>query len=304
MPKWNRNSLNLRSGAALILVSSALTLCLFPCTATAGLILNAELRFTYEDNVFGPLSDQLHSQTGTGNIAPSTMMAPSSGGMGSGMGGSTSQNAGSGTQSAGDFSGTLYAEAGGYQSLGTHTEIFAKGFAEHTSYNTYTDLNATICGIGTGIDMVLSDNVAARVAILGKVKRFGDSERDSTSYGGNIVLKERITPSLWIRETGAYENNNASSSLFTYTATTIGINAGYSLSINTLVILGYSYLIEQYDEPSGTNVRANTAFLIAEHKLTNRWALAGEYDRQVSKGSTMASSVTDNIFSLSLRYYY
>jgi hypothetical protein len=303
--KWNRNLLYLRGGTILFIVGFVPPLCLSSDTAAAGLILNAQLRFTYEDNVFGLLSDQQHIRTATGNAMPSMMMAPTSGSMGS-MGGGKARytGTGSGSQSPADFSGTLSAEAGGYQSLGASSEIFLKGLAEHTSYDYYTDLNSTIGGVITGIDMSFNDNMYARAAILGEVKRFGDSARDSTSYVGSLSLKEKITPLLWVREAGTYEKNNADSPLFTYIATTIGINSGYRLSNNTLLTLGYSYLVEMYEDPSGTAVRANTVFLGAEHKLTKSWAIAGEYDLQISTDSTTATSTTDNIFSLALRYSY
>ncbi len=305
MLKWNRNLLCRRAGAALILVGFVSLFCLFPGIANAGLILNAQLRFTYEDNVFGLLSDQQHLRTATGNVMPSMMMASTSGGMGS-MGGGKARYTGTGSSnhSPGDFSGTVSAEAGGFQTMGASLEIFAKGLAEHTSYDYYTDLNATIGGVMTGIDMSFNDNLYARAAILGEVKNFGDSARNSTSYVGNLSLKEKITPSLWVREAGIYEDNKADSPLFTYTATTIGIYSGYSISNNTLLTLGYSYLVEMYDDPSHTVIRANTVFLGAEHKLMKSWAIAGEYDLQISTDSTTDTSATDNIFSLALRYSY
>ena len=180
------------AGVALILASAVLTCFLFPGKASAGTILDAELRFTYEDNVVGLLSDQQHGRGG--NVSP-TMMAMqvpgSMGGMGSGNGRYT--GAGSSTQSPGDFSATLSAEAGKYESLGKSSEVFAKGFAEHTSYDTYTDLDDTIGGVSAGINTNLSDTISGRVALIGKVKRFGDSQRDSTSYGGNVGVKEKLT---------------------------------------------------------------------------------------------------------------
>ena len=72
------------------------------------------------------------------------------GGMGGGKNNYTGSSSGS-SQSPGDFSATLFAEAGGYQDVGRDAEVFAKGFASHTSYDTYTDLNSNIGGVSTGI---------------------------------------------------------------------------------------------------------------------------------------------------------
>jgi hypothetical protein len=228
--------------------------------------------------------------------------APSMGGMGSGHNRYT--GAGSSTQSPGDFSATLSAEAGGYQAVSKSSEVFAKGFAEHTSYDTYTDLDATIGGVSTGINMGLSDIVLLRAALLGKIKRFGDSQRNSTSYGGTLSLKEKLTPELWIREFGEYEKNNADNATFSYAGTTVGVSAGYSLSPKALANVGYSYLVERYNEPSGAEIQTNTVFFGAEYTLQKSWSIAGEYDLQLSKVTATGTNNTDNIVSAALRYSY
>ncbi|HSQ78534.1 MAG TPA: hypothetical protein VLN91_06545, partial [Nitrospirota bacterium] len=105
----------------------------FPANVFAGLILDAELRFTYEDNVVGLLSDQ---PKGAGGGAPggTTMPMAGIGGMGGGpMGGGPNKNrytgSGSGAAQTGDFSATASAEAGGYQDVGSDVSLFAKAFA-------------------------------------------------------------------------------------------------------------------------------------------------------------------------------
>jgi hypothetical protein len=299
MNMQNRFSLT-RAFPALLL--SACIFLLIPAQAFSGILLNAELRLTYEDNVVGLLSDQQRGQGSSGGGMSGVMLAPGMGGMGGGNGRYT--GAGSSTQSPGDFSATLSAEAGGYRDVGKSLEVFAKGFAESTSYNTYTDLDATIGGVSTGINMVLGNDVSARVAVLGKVKRFDDSQRDSTSYGGSASLKEKLAPSLWVREFGEYEKNNADTASFSYAGTMVGVSAGYSLSRKTLASVGYSYLVERYDEPPGAEIRTNSVSLGAEHTLRKSWAVAGEYDFQVSRVTATGTNNRDNIFSVALRYSY
>ncbi len=189
----------------------------FPANAFAGLLLDAELRLTYEDNVVGLLSDQPRgASAGGGTPMGMTMQALGMGGgpMGSGPNNNRYTGSGSGATKSSDFSATVSAEAGGYQDVGSDVSLFAKAFAEHTSYDTFTDLDATIGGVTAGISASLSDAVLARVAVLGKIKRLGDSQRDSTSGGGNLNLKEKLTPEFWLREFGAYEKNNADNDVF------------------------------------------------------------------------------------------
>ncbi len=279
----------------------------FPANVFAGLLLGAELRFTYEDNVVGLLSDQPRGVAGGGGTTGGmTMQAIGMGGMG---GGNPNNNrytgSGSGsTRSPGDFSATIAAEAGGYQDIGSDSEVFAKGFAQRQTYSTYTDLDATIGGLSAGVITSLSDAVLLRIAALGKIKRFGDSERDSTAYGGNLSLKEKLTPSFWLREFGEYEKNHADNAIFSYTGTMVGAGAGYALTTKTLATLGYSYLVRKFDEPSGAEIKTNTVYLGAEYSFTKSWAAGAEYDLQLSKENITGSSTTDNIFSVALRYSY
>jgi hypothetical protein len=293
--------------SALLLVCFVICFSFVPAKAFAGLLLDAELRLRYEDNVVGLLSDQERGGAGTGAGTPGVMMA-SAPGIGS-MGGGPSQNrylgSGSGSsKSAGDFSAILSAEAGGYGDVGMHSAVFAKGFASHTSYNTYTDLDATIGGVGTGIITNLSDNISSRLVVLAKIKRFGDSARNSNSYGGSLSLKEKLTQSLWLREFGDFEKNNADQSVFTYTGSTVGIGAGYAFTKMTFATLGYSYLVQKFDDPSIGRMRTHTAFLGAEWALSRNWAVGGEYDLQISKVKATGTSTTNNIFSLAVRYGY
>jgi len=278
---------------------AALVLCVsvFPARAYAGMILDAELRFTYEDNVVGLLSDQ---QAARGGGSGGTMMGM--GGMGGGNGRYTGSSSGS-TRSSGDYYATLSAEAGGYTEVSSNTALFAKGFANHSSYNTYTDLDATIGGLSAGINTVLNDTVSARLSALGKIKRFGDSQRNSTAYAANFGLKEKVTPAWWVREFAEYEKNSADVSVFSYTGATIGIGTGYNVTKSTSLSLGYSYLDQKYED-SGGAIRTQTASVSAEHTLMRTWSVGAEYDHQVSQVSTSGTSNTDNILSLVLRYSY
>ena len=289
---------------------------LFPTHIFAGLILDAELRFTYEDNVVGILSDQRGQVSGSsGGLGPMSLRALGFSGKGNGQGGYTGSGTGSGSSSSsgtapgsslspGDFSATLFAEAGGYFDVGKSSSLFAKGFAEHTAYDTYTDLDATIGGISVGMSTGFTEILSGGLSIFGKVKRFGDSARDGNSFGGTLSLRQKFTPSFWLREFGEYERNDANDPFFNYDGTRIGASAGYSLTQKTLVLLGYNYLLREYDEPAGSNLTAHTAFLSVEYALGRSWAVAGEYDFQASEDNIANTIMRDNIYSLSLRYSY
>ncbi len=283
------------------IASVVFVLVVAPRTASAGLLLDAELRLTYEDNVVGLLSDQPSGgKPNGGPSGPMTAMAPMPpGGRGRGPGGNT----GTGAQSKGDFSTSLFAEGGGYHDVNDSASVFAKAFAGHTSYDTYTEFDTTFAGAGAGIGLSLGDSVLSRAMIFGKVKRFGDSERDSSAYGGNLSLKEKLSTSFWLRESGEYEKNDADNSIFSYTGTKVGIEAGYRLAEPDLLSIGYSYLDQKFVEPAGADLKTNTFFVSAEHTIVKRWSVEAEYDLQLSEAND-GGSATDNIYSVALRYSY
>ncbi len=290
--------------SGLILVGLIIAFSAFPAKVfAAGLILDAELRFTYEDNVIGILSDQQRGVSSGGGTMMSMhqMGQPGMGHPGSppylGSGSST-------TRSRADYYATIFAEAGVYTDLGSDLSVFAKGFADHSSYNTYTDLDATIGGVSTGVVASLSNSVTALGSVAGKIKRFGDSQRDSTAYVGALSLKEKLLPSFWLREYGEYEKNNADNAVFTYEGTKVGIVAGYNPAQRTFLAASYSYLEQKFDEPSGSKIRTNTFSLNAEQSISRSWAIGGEYDLLLSHENITGSSTTDNIFSLALKYSY
>ena len=285
----------------ILIVAIVLGILLFPSQGRAGLILDAEIRLTYEDNVVGILSDQTSGQTVGPNTAP--VMQAGGPGMGSGRSIYTGSTLTTST-SPGDFSGTVHAAIGGFSDVFSESTVFVKGFAEHTSYDTYSDLDVTMGGVSTGIATQLSKNSMARFSLTGKVKHFEDSQRNSTAYGGGVSLKERPAQDLWFRQFVEYEKNEADSPLFSYGGTKAGISAGYDLTRTTAAAAGFSYLVQEFDEPAGAELRTGTVFLTVEHALSRTWFFSAEYGLQTSRDGTSGTSITNNMYSLALRYSY
>ncbi len=290
--------------SGMVLIGAVLLCSISPAKAFAGLILDAELRFTYEDNVVGLLSDQQRGQSASSGSGMPVQNKASSMGRGPNMGNGYPSSAPGSTASTADFYTTLSAEAGAYTDLGTEMSVYAKGFANHSSYDSNTYLDATIYGASTGAVVSLGNGVTALASVLGKIKEFDDSQRNSTAYGGTLSLKEKITGDYWLRQFGEYELNSASSNSFSYTGTKIGVSAGHDFTKATSAAIGYSYLVQKYDEPAGTVWRTHTGFVSAEQKFGKSWSVGAEYDLQLSRDNMTNAGITDNIFSLALRYSY
>lgn len=299
-----------------MLAGVAIFLCCFPAIAAAGLILDAGLRFVYEDNVIGLLSDQ---QTGGGGgnsivgIQSGAMNGkgpqgyPNTGGSGTGTG----TGAGTGTGTAGgtgespaDYSTTISAEAGWFTALGASSTIFVKGFALYQAYGTYTFLDTTQGGVSAGIGMDVTKSILLNVSAFGAVKQFDDTQRNSSAYGGSLTLKENLTPSFWFRQLVDYELNNADNALFSYSGITGGLGLGYGFSTKTQLALGYNFLVREFDEPSSQVMRTGTAYLGIDQSLGRNWTVSVEYDNQESTDSVTGMTMTNNIYSLAVRYDY
>ncbi len=268
--------------------------------AQAEIFYDAAIKGTYEDNVVGLLSDKRGGAAGvpaaTGPAMMGAVMVPG------GMGGNTPQD--TGVQSKGDFSINLFADLGVLTEVASGTSAFLMGSAQHTSYSSFTEFDSTIGGLSAGVNKKLGDVVSARLAISGSIKRYRDSVRDSSAYGPAVFFKEQFTPSFWLKESYYYEKNNADSALFSYKGNSAGIWSGYLVLPKTTLLLGYDYLVRDYDQPSGFKVTANTISLGLEHKLTKNWIFDAQYAHQGSDSNVAGTSTTDNIFSLGLGYSY
>jgi hypothetical protein len=211
---------------------------------------------------------------------------------------------GSSSTSNSDTAINLYADLGAFRTIADDTFLFLTGSVEHTSYSSFTLLNSTLGGLSAGLNKGLGGMVTAKVAINGMLKRFGDSQRDSTAYGASFALKETWSPSFWLKEGYAYEKDSADSPLFSYRGNAVNIWAGYVLLPKTTVLLGYTYLVRAYDEPSGFKVTANTVSAGLEYAFMEKWFFDALYDHQASDSNVPGTNTADNLFSLGVRYSY
>jgi hypothetical protein len=284
--------------SAFIICAAIFIMCLV-VPAQAEIIFDASVKGAYEDNVVGLLSDKRGGYagmpaTGTGSGA---MMAPAMG-----MGGSIPQD--TGTQSKSDTSINIFADIGGSTKINPDTSLFLIGGAQHTSYSSFTQFDFTVGGLSAGIYKEFGDVFSGKVAINGAIKGYQDSQRNSSAYGATLTLKERLTPIFWLKEIYDYEQNNADSALFTYTGNSGSIWAGLSALPTTTFLLGYNYLVRDYNEPSGFKVTANILSAGLEQKIATKWYLDAQYSHQASDSNVPGTNTTDNIYSIGLRYSY
>lgn len=282
-----------------------------PASASAGIILNAEVRITAEDNIVGLLSgggDAADTGHGDGMMSASALQAGGSNfgsGPGSGPGGGSDHYTGSGSQSPGDISITTLTELGGSTNRGERLSFFAKGFAERTDYQNYSEYDLSVAGVGAGLTADLGDRFSMRLAGFDKIRRYdSDPGRDSTAYGGSIGLKQRFAAGFSLRQTAEFEANRAALQDFSYRGTTYRIRGGYDLTERVLVTAGYSMQTQHYQDVAATALRTGTASFGTDFALSRNWSTDLSYERQAARPGTSGVITRNNILSFGLRFSY
>lgn len=271
--------------------------------ADIGLILDAELRGVYEDNVVGILSDQQQaSMAGTGPPAASSTANAAK--QGPGGPGNSSPYLGSSSQTYGDYSMVIAADVGLTAPVTSDTALFLIGSLENASYSRYSDFNSTIAGVNAGFAMSLGPVFLVKSLAFARIKEFGDPERDSSSYGGILELKQRLSPRLSIREAYEFEKNNADTAYFSYTGHAGRAGLGYTLAESWMLNLGYTYLIREYKEPSGFAVTSHLMSADVRKSFFRNWRVTVGYARELSSENLNSTRAVNNIYSTSLLYSY
>ncbi|MCL5022421.1 MAG: hypothetical protein M1497_03480 [Nitrospirae bacterium] len=204
----------------------------------------------------------------------------------------------------GDFYTILSASGGGYTEVGQGTYLFIRGDAAGYLYRKNSDLNAVIIGARAGIHRKFSDVVSAEVALGGARKEYKETGRSSSALGGSFEVRQQLTSRFWIKEGYAYENNNASSDIFSYQGHLLGLWTGYLVAPKTMINLGYSYLYRKYEEPADFRNRFHTiSAAIAREVARKVYAYAG-YSRQYNGSNIPDTANTNNIYTLGISYSY
>lgn len=286
----------MRSTALFCLITAIISFLLFSDEANAEMILDAEVRIVYEDNVVGLLTDK----RGGGGAGYSVMAAALNY---AGRPSSTPSYTGSGSDSQGDFSYIFYAALGADKRY-DNALIFYKVSAERAIYSNFEEFNSTTLVLSLGAFRSFSDLLSSQITLFAKDKFFGDPLRDSTSYGGSFNLKQKFNSIFWLKEWYEYEKNQAEDPAFSYSGNAAGITAGCAASDTLTVTAGYSYMVREYAEPAGFTVTSHALSAGAEKRLQKQWRAFLSVERQMSDSDAPDSYTVDNIYALGLRYSY
>lgn len=256
---------NCKTGPAIVFVVVVLTsLILSVSECGARLLLDIDVRGVYEDNITGSSAD---------------------------------------IDKRGDYYSIMSASVGGYEGVGKGTFLFLRGDAAGYLYKKYTDLNSAIIGVSAGAYKEFSDFLSGEATLRVRRKEYKETGRSSNAFSGVFELKQRVLTKLWIKEGYEFEKNVAGADIFSYEGHLFGVWSGYSISPGTMVSVGYSYLIREYEEPSGFRNSLHTGSLAFTVELLHKVYLnAGYYRQHIS--SDIHGSHTNNIYTLGILYSY
>lgn len=277
--------------AAVVLLSVGMIFTVAVPKAEAQLFYDAEVKAAYEDNVIGLLSDKRGGPAG--GAGGSGMVTAATG---------TRSGRDNGSQSSGDFSIDLFADIGVSKDVSDKTSLFLMGSIENITYGYYTQFDSTIGGLNAGASTNLTDTVTSRFAVFVRIKGYGDSQRDGSSFGGTLSFKEQLDKTFSLKESYEYENYTADSPSFSYVGNSLGITAGVKVSPDIKVYLGYTYLQQAFQEPAGSTMQTQTISLEVEKKLSRRLFVEAGFDHIISRTSEPSTTAEDNMIFAGLRY--
>lgn len=287
----------MRSRASFCLIGIFITFLTLCGMAHAGMILDAEVRIVYEDNVVGLLTDRGGGVSGPGY---GTMAAALNHGGGPA---STPSYTGSSSVSQGDFSYIFFAAIGADKRY-DNALMFLKVSAEQAVYSTFDEFNSSIMALSLGAFRSFSDLLSGQITLFVRDKFFGEPLRDSTSYGGSFFLKQQFSRSFWLKEWYEYEKNQAEDPAFSYSGDAAGMSAGYAVSDTLAATAGYSYMAREFEDPAGFIVTSHSLSAGIEKKFLDSWYIFLSYERQMSDSDAPDSYAVDNIYAMGLRYSY
>lgn len=294
-----------------VLLVAIMAFCL-PRAAAAKVILNAEVRFTLEDNVVGLLSgdrDAVGMHPSGGMQAPAQTAAGSVTGKGIGGGpgspGGTGRYTGSGSRSPGDLSVSVLAETGGIIDAGDSFSFHAKGFAQRISYLEFSEYDQTAAGIVAGVAAFLGDRFSCGITAFESVRRYdNDRDRDNTSRGGTATVKRLLGRAFSFRGSVKYETSRAAYPDFSYRGTAVRGRIGYDATKKLLFLTGYGFQARKYRDSDRSVLRTGTASFGADRAFSRRWSSDLFYDRETTAAATTGMITRNNVLTFSIRYSY
>lgn len=290
------------SRVVIVLIMAGVMVIAAPHAGNAEITTTFEVQESYEDNVIGLVRDNQ-------NITGAAVDVRGGGGGGGGgllakglddPGTGPTTTATGGEVKKADYSTTIHADIVSRTVLNDSTALLFQIGAEYTAYQKFKSLDFLIAQAKAGIAYNFTHDVSGKLYLTGATKDFKNDLRDSTAFGTSLQLKEKFTP-FWLKQRIDLEQNHAKDSLFSYDGSSAGLRAGYDITAQSYISVGFSYLIRKYKAPAGFKVNSQTASAEWNWNFAEHWSARVGYDREMADSNVPDSATTNNIYSVGLQ---
>jgi hypothetical protein len=126
-----------------------------------------------------------------------------------------------------------------------------RGEAALVRQNTFTALDSTDYGASLGYYHAFSARNVLTASVGALARRFSDASFDSHTASLQASLKQRVSATVWLRESASVEHSSVSTSDFSYTGRTYATSATWNPARPAQISLSLSWWTRSYDGAPG-----------------------------------------------------
>ena len=176
--------------------------------------------------------------------------------------------------------------------------------AVNTTYNKFSNLNNSMLVGSVGLYQQLSPNWSGQITARGFTRETRQSDRNADGYGGTLEIKYQMTPTLWVKAVGDYEDSKANLRTFSYTGDTYGLNLGYLPLKDTFVNVGYSHTTRDFKSAVPFVSKTDSLFAQVSQRVAKNWYLNAGYAYGRNDSNFAGTAYTNHVISVGLSFSY
>lgn len=176
--------------------------------------------------------------------------------------------------------------------------------AMSTTYNTYNNLDGSMLIASAGLYQQIVPTWSGQFMARSFSRYTKQPTRDSGGFGGTLEIKKQITPTIWLKGIGDYEDNKANLSAYSYTGNTWGMSMGYMPLENTFLTAGFSHNNRDFKTAVPFRTATQTLFVEVSQRLMKNFYLNGGYASMKNDSNYAGTAYTNHVLSLGVSCSY
>ncbi|GAB3473433.1 hypothetical protein [Polaromonas eurypsychrophila] len=173
-----------------------------------------------------------------------------------------------------------------------------------SAYQKFNALNSSMLVASAGLYQQLSPTWSGQVTARGFTRYTRQTASDSKGFGGTLEIKKQLSPTVFVKAFGDYEDSKANLSGYSYTGETYGVNLGYLPLKDTFVNLGYSHATRDFKSATLFVSKSETLFAEVTQRVAKNWYLSGGYAYGRNDSNLAGTAYTNHTVSVGLNFSY